>query len=278
MSTLEKVLAQFEKNKQTSGGSGNKVSQEEREKKYFTTVLPKGVRQAEKRIRILPTKDGESPFVEVRFHEILVDGKWLKLYDPAQEGKRSPLNEVLEGLLSTGKKEDKELAKSYRTKLFYIVKVIDRDNEQDGVKFWRFKDSYKGDGVFDKIFPIIQKKKEIWNENTGRDLTLYLTLTKANNGKEYTTVTTIMAEDASPLHTDKKVAEGWVMDELVWSDVYAKRGEDYLDMVAKGETPKWDSNLSKWVSKTTAEETIGNTTVTTSDPQQDDDTDEDLPF
>lgn len=278
MSTLDKVLAQFEKNKQSASGSTNKVSQEDREKKYFTTVLPKGVKQQEKRIRILPTKDGESPFVEVRFHELQVDGKWIKLYDPAQEGKRSPLNEVKQGLEASGKKEDKELAKQYRSKLFYIVKVIDRDNEQDGVKFWRFKHSAKGDGVFDKIFPIIQKKKEIWNEANGRDLTLYQTLTKSNAGKEYTMVTTIMAEDASPLHTDKEVSNAWATDDLVWSDVYSKKGEDYLDMLAKGETPKWDSNLGKWVSSTIAEETIGNFNSTTVDPQADDEEDTDLPF
>ncbi len=42
MSTVESVLAQYEKNKQAAGGSTNKVSQEDRMKKYFTTVLPKG--------------------------------------------------------------------------------------------------------------------------------------------------------------------------------------------------------------------------------------------
>ena len=98
MSTFDAVLAQYEKNKNATSGNANKVSQEDRMKKYFTTVLPKGSKGEERRIRILPTKDGSSPFVEVKFHEVQVDGKWVKLYDPAQEGLRSPLNEVYEAL------------------------------------------------------------------------------------------------------------------------------------------------------------------------------------
>ncbi len=281
MSTLEAILAQYQKNTQAASGSRNNVSQEERMKRYFTTLLPKGSQGEERRIRILPTSDGSSPFVEVYFHEILVDGKWVKLYDPAQEGKRSPLNEVREGLLLMGDDKSKELAKQYRSKKFYIVKVIDRDNEQDGPKFWRFKHNAKKDGIFDKIYPIFQKKGNILDLNTGRDLTLFLTLTKSGNGKDYTSINTIMPEDPSPLHTDESIAQSWMDDNLTWSDVYSKKGEDYLEMVAKGEVPRWDSVTSKWVSNSSSEETItGGTTKQTAivDPQEDDETEEDLPF
>ena len=97
MGTFESVQEQYEKNK--NAASGNRfANQEERVKKYFVTILPQGKTSGEKRIRILPTPDGSSPFVEVYFHELQVDGKWLKLYDPKQEGKRSPLNEVKDSL------------------------------------------------------------------------------------------------------------------------------------------------------------------------------------
>ncbi len=248
MSTFDAVLAQYEKNKNATSGNTNRVSQEDRLKKYFTTVLPKGSKGEERRIRILPTKDGGSPFVEVYFHEVQVDGKWMKIYDPKQEGKRSPLNEVYEGLMMTGVDSDKELARQYRSRKFYIVKVIDRDNEQDGPKFWRFKHNAKGDGVLDKIFPIFRNKGDITDMTKGRDLILSLALTKAGTGKEYTTINSVIPEDAGPLHTDDKVAQGWANDELVWSDVYSKKGEDYLEMVAKGEVPRWDSVSNKWVS------------------------------
>jgi len=287
MSTFDAVLQQYEKNKNTAGGNQNKVSQEERMKKYFTTVLPKGTRSGEKRIRILPTKDGSSPFVEVKFHEIQVDGQWMKLYDPAQEGKRSPLNEVYEALTMTGVESDKELARTYRSRKFYIVKVIDRDNEQDGPKFWRFKHNAKQDGILDKIVPVWRNKGDLTDTQKGRDLILSLTLAKSGNGKEYTIVNSIIPEDAGPLNEDSSVSDSWVNDPLIWSDVYSKKGEDYLELVAKGEVPKWDTTNNGWISSSVSassnEETIGSSKKSTTptpvvDPQEDAEVDEDLPF
>ena len=280
MSTFDAVLAQYEKNKNATSGNNNKMSSEDRMKRYFTTVLPKGSKGEERRIRILPTKDGSSPFVEVKFHEVQVDGKWVKLYDPAQEGKRSPLNEVYEGLMMSGVDSDKELARNYRSRKFYIVKVIDRDHEADGVKFWRFKHNHKGDGVIDKIFPIFRNKGDVTNPENGRDFILSLALTKAGTGKEYTSINSVIPEDAGPLHTDDNVAKTWLEDELTWSDVYSKKSEDYLEMVAKGEIPRWDNETKKWVSNSSNEETIGTQKPSNPvvDPQDDADVDEDLPF
>ena len=278
MATVDSVLAQYEKNKNATSSNTNKISQEDRMKKYFTTVLPKGSKSGERRIRILPTKDGETPFKEGYFHEIQIDGNWTKLYDPAQEGKRSPLNEVKDALYATKVQSDAELARQYRSRKFYIVKVIDRDNEQDGPKFWRFKHNAKGDGIIDKIFPIFQKKGDITDVETGRDLTLFLTLTKSGNGKEYTSINSVMPEDPSPLHTDAATASAWVNEETVWSDVYSKKPEEYLEMVAKGETPRWDSDTKKWVSNSQGEEVFKAPSAPIEDPQEEDDADENLPF
>ena len=281
MSTFDAVLAQYEKNKNAASSNTNKVSQEDRMKKYFTTVLPPKSKGEERRIRILPTKDGSSPFVEVYFHEVQVDGKWIKIYDPKQEGKRSPLNEVYESLMQTGVESDRELARTYRSRKFYIVKVIDRDHEQDGVKFWRFKHNAKGDGVIDKIFPIFRNKGDITNPENGRDLILSLTLTKAGTGKEYTVINSVIPEDAGSLHTDKSTSDEWVNDELTWSDVYSKKGEDYLEIVARGEVPKWSTESNKWVSTSSSDEVIASPKKSSTpivDPQEDDDVDGDLPF
>jgi len=280
MSTFDAVLAQYEKNKNATSGNANRVSQEDRMKKYFVTILPKGSKGEERRIRILPTPDGSSPFKEVYFHEVQVDGKWVKLYDPKQEGKRSPLNEVHEGLMMTGVESDRELARQYRARKFYIVKVIDRDQEQDGPKFWRFKHNAKGDGILDKIFPIFKNKGDVTETQKGRDLIISLTLTKAGTGKEYTSINSVIPEDMGPLHEDENVAKTWLEDELTWSDVYSKKSEDYLEMVAKGEIPRWDNESKKWVSNSSNEETIGTQKVSTPvvDPQDEAEVDEDLPF
>lgn len=279
MGTFESVQEQYEKNKRAASGS-KFTSQEERMKKYFTTVLPKGSPDQEKRIRILPTKDGSSPFIEVKFHEIQVDGKYVKLYDPAQEGKRSPLNEVYQSLMDTGVEADKEIAKGYRSRKFYIVKVIDRDREIDGPKFWRFKHNSKQEGILDKIFPIFRNKGDITDIEKGRDLTLTLTLTKSGTGKEYTTISSIIPEDPSPLSADAEQVKKWVDDTLVWSDVYSKKPEEYLQMVANGETPKWNADAKKWVSNAQGEETIAGSEPegAVEDSQAEQEPDEDLPF
>jgi hypothetical protein len=280
---LDAVLAQYEKNS-TSSSQKQNISQEERLKRYFSTILMKNEKSAQKRIRILPTKDGSSPFVEVWYHEIQVNGQWLKLYDPQKnDNERSPLSEVYNELINTGKKEDKELATQYRSRLFYIVKVIDRDNEQDGVKFWRFKHNYKQEGVLDKILPIWKAKGDLTDSEKGRDLIIELIKTKTPQGKEYTVVQTIMYDDPAPIHTDKGIMEGWILDELTWNDAYSKKPVEYLEAVAVGETPIWSSELKKYVYGEESEISLGggnnkkadNSIV---DPQLNDEPSEELPF
>lgn len=281
MSSIDAILSQYEKNTQPAAG-GNRISSEERLKRYFTTILPKGTQTGQKRIRILPTTDGSSPFQEIAFHEVQVDGKWLKLYDPSQDGEVSPLNEVRQSLLSTGSEDDKILARNYRAKKFYIVKVIDRDNEQDGPKFWRFKHNYKGDGNLDKIIPIIRSKGDITDVVEGRDLILSLAVTKANNGREYTTINSIIQEDKSGLHSDPEVSNGWTNDPQTWRDVYSIKPQEYLQLVASGENPVWDKDSKKFISSMGGEETFGGSAlkpkVEVEDAQSTTKVDDNLPF
>jgi len=280
--SIDAILSQYQKNTQPTT-SGNRVSSEERLKKYFTTILPKGTSSGQKRIRILPASDG-SPFKEVEFHEVQVGGKWLKLYDPSQDGDRSPLNDVRSGLLATGSESDKVLARNYKAKKFYIVKVIDRDNEQDGPKFWRFKHNYKGDGILDKIIPIIRSKGDITDVNEGRDIILSLALLKAPNGKEYTSINSIIQEDKAPLHEDASISAEWVNDPQTWRDVYSVKPINYLEMVASGETPIWSSDQKKFVSQNDEDTNFGSNSVDVSakvpveDPQAKQSEDDDLPF
>ncbi len=281
--SIDAVLAQYEKNSQPSSQRQN-ISQEDRMKKYFSAILQKNEKSAQKRIRILPTKDGSSPFVEVWYHEIQVNGQWVKLYDPDKnDNERSPLTEVYNELIQTGKKEDKDLASQYRARLFYIVKVIDRDHEEDGPKFWRFKHNFKNDGILDKIIPIWRNKGDITDPTKGRDLIIELAKAKTPKGKEYTTVSTIMYDDPSPVHEDTQQAKAWMEDELTWLDVYSKKPVEYLEAIARGETPKWDSDKGGYVyGDSSVEETfIGGGSKKSSsyvDPQAGDEPDGDLPF
>jgi hypothetical protein len=277
--SLDAVLAQYEKASQGGSSNSSKMSQDERMKKYFAAILKDSEKQGQKRLRILPTKDGSSPFKEVWYHEVQVDGKWNKIYDPGKnDNERSPLTEVYEELMSTGKEADKELAKQYKPRKFYIVKVIDRDNEQDGVKFWRFKHNYKNEGILDKIIPIWRAKGDITDPDKGRDIILEMTKAKTPKGATYTVIQTIMYDDPSPVHEDKAIGDSWVKDELSWADVYSKKPVDYLEAIARGETPRWDSDAGKYVYGNSVEETTSMGGAKYTDPQSEDEPDGDLPF
>jgi hypothetical protein len=281
---LDAVLAQYEQSTQSSSSSTSKMSQDERMKKYFAAILKDNEKQAQKRIRILPTTDGTSPFKEVWFHEVQVDGKWQKFYDPGKnDNERSPLNDVYDELMSTGRDSDKELAKQYKARKFYIVKVIDRDNEQDGVKFWRFKHNYKQEGILDKIIPIWKAKGDITDPDKGRDLILELTKAKTPKGAFYTVIQTVMYDDPTPIHEDEDTMATWVGDELTWEDVYSKKPVEYLEAIARGETPKWDSEKGGYVygNNEISEVSIGGSKkqeTKVEDPQVNEDVDDELPF
>ena len=282
--SLDAVLSQYEKS-QSSSNATSKMSSEDRMKKYFAALLKDNEKQGQRTIRILPTTDGSSPFKEVWFHEVQVDGKWQKFYDPAKnDNERSPLNEVYEELMSTGKESDKQLATQYRSRKFYIVKVVDRDNEQDGVKFWRFKHNYKQEGILDKIIPIWKAKGDITDPDNGRDLILELTKAKTPKGATYTVIQTVMYDDPSPISKDTDQMADWVGNEMTWEDVYSKKPVEYLEALARGETPRWDSEKGGYAysNNETSEVSIGGTKSVSitevADPQKNDEVDEDLPF
>jgi hypothetical protein len=189
------------------------------------------------------------------------------------------LNEVHEELMATGKESDKELARQYKSRKFYIVKVIDRDAEEEGVKFWRFKHNYKNEGILDKIIPIWRQKGDITDAEKGRDLIIQLVKQKTPGGKDYTSIQTIMHDDPSILHEGESVMKEWLADELTWQDVYSKKPVEFLEAIARGEEPRWSSETGKYVYGDDALLSMGGgKSPELVDPQAGADPDEDLPF
>tara|TARA_B100000963_G_scaffold184546_1_gene160392 strand:+ start:8953 stop:9843 length:891 start_codon:yes stop_codon:yes gene_type:complete len=249
MTSLDAILSQYEKNTQNTKGS--KISNEDRLKKYFTEKLQKGVKSATRRFRILPGKDGQSPFTEVYFYERQVNGKYEKIYcNKLNDGEDCPLYEAKEALLMEGSKKAKEMAREYTPRKYYVVKGIDRDNEDHGVKFWRFKHKYTGDGVMDKLMPLFKLKGDITDAREGRDIII----TTNRNDKGWSVVSSIMADDVTLLTSDKDKANDWFNNEETFRDVYSKKSQEYLEIVAKNMTPIWDSEQSKYVAEEEKEE------------------------
>jgi len=75
----------------------------------------------------------------------------------------------------------------------------------------------------------------------------------------------------------------WITDELGWEDVYSKKPTEYLESIARGETPRWDSDAGKYIYSNDEESSVsiggGKKTINqVEDPQVNDDVDEELPF
>jgi hypothetical protein len=221
-------------------------------KNYFNTYIKEGVKSATKTIRILPVAKG-SAFVEMYGHKMQVDGEWKTFACLKHEREEAcPFCEAREALLSTGKDSDKELAKKYNAKLMYVVKVIDRDHPEEGVKFWRFNHDYRKEGIYDKIIGVVNAiKKDITNAETGRDLVLTIN----RNQNNVPVVSAVASLDPSPLSEDATFAAEWLADARTWEDVYSVRTYDYLEIIVKGGTPVWDKEKKGFVDKASLTET-----------------------
>lgn len=288
MSKYEEILKKYEESaNNTSTGSGRKFDL----KNYFNTFLKEGVKQGTEKIRILPGKEGAPFYTEIMTHSAKIDGK-KKVFACLKHlnDEDCPFCEARAELLATGTDGDKELAKTYGARKMYIIRVIDRNAEEEGVKFWRFNHDYSKKGTFDKIIGIINTlKTDIDDPNTGRDLTI--NLGRDHNG--YVVITSIVHNDPTPLTKDKTKGREWLADERTWRDVYSVKNYQYLEIVVKGGVPMYDKVGEKWIDKaavskdndTSADElnnelTMGNqkSQPTTPVTQTVDTDDDDLPF
>ena len=299
-SALDAMLEQYEK---SNSPKYDKKSEKVYDlKNYFNTYIKEGVKSAVKEIRILPSKNGSSPFVEVHGHKVQVDGEW-KTFACLRHEKNEPCPfcEAREALLATGNEADKELAKKYTAKKMYVVKVIDRASEDEGVKFWRFNHDYRKEGIFDKIHGVLTSLKtnrDVTNPESGRDLAL--TINRNQNGVPV--VSAVVALDSTPLSEDSEKSKVWLSDERTWEDVYSVKSYDYLEIIVKGGLPIWDKEEKKYIDKASLkadnndssleqELTMGvenvkanvkaadtKPTKTVSKPAQTDDEEDDLPF
>lgn len=253
--TLSAMLKQYETNANSSTKNNN--VKEYDLKNYFTTFLPDKVKSATKRIRVLPTKDGSSPFVEIFGHKAQIDGDWKTFICLKHEKNEDcPFCEANDELRATGKETDKELAKKYNARRMYVAKVIDRDNESDGVKFWRFNHDYRKEGALDKIYGVIQAiaqtaAKDFTDEKTGRDLLVMIVRDAQNRPK----VNSIAQIDPSPLSDNAELAKEWLSDDRTWEDVYSIKPYEYLEIIVKGGTPMWDKEAKKFIDKAAVSDT-----------------------
>ena len=240
-------------------------------KNYLSARLLPGEATKTLTIRLLPfSPSGGSPFQKVTIHTVKVNKElsasgWKTFICPIHNGfdDKCPFCDVYNGAKErriaavdeVQKKSYGEIEFLNRPKTAWIVRCIERGHEDDGVKFWLFNDSKKGDGVYDKIVNIYNQRKEaaekkgrtsnIFDLNDGKDL--IITLTKDTLNK--TVIKIVDDDEKSPLTTDFDLGMKWVNDEKQWTDVYTVKTYDYMKIVAQGGVPAYDKEKKCFVDK-----------------------------
>lgn len=244
------------------------------EKHYLNTRLSKTESSREIVIRLLPFSETElSPFKKIHVHSIRVmnekgELQWKKFMCPIgmEKSDKCPMcetekeawklmNETTDD--EAKKTKYKERALAMKSKDYWLVRCIDRANEEDGVKFWRFPDARNGDGIWDKIYALFNTKQKrgvnIFDLYEGKDLIITVTKQTDSAGKEKLVYQIQDDEEKKPLSPDETTMEKWVYDPMKWDDVYSVKDYEYLSIVVAGDYPVWNKELGKWIGRKDAE-------------------------
>lgn len=265
--SAEEVLSQRE----SEAASKTKPTTKFDAKNYLNTRLSDGEASKTLTIRLLPfSKEGGTPFFKVHMHQVRVNKEvsssgWKTFPCPIKNGlgKECPFCETSEearktrfaSVIEQEKEKLFEVETQNRSREFWIVRCIERGHEDDGVKFWLFPSSKKGDGVYDKIMNIFAqrfKKAEaqgrhnnIFDLNEGKDL--LITVSKDSNGKTVYNITD--DDEKSPLSTNVEQAIAWVNDAKKWNEVYTIKPYEYMEIIIRGGVPYYDRDSGKYVEK-----------------------------
>lgn len=260
-------------------------------KDYLDTRLKAGETVRKVKIRVLPVSaTSENFLVELKTHSLKVDKKIAESgfksficlndekvpnYDKNTKcplcSKAYELFKKAKELKQEGKTKEAEpiynRAKQLMNKTTYILRVIDRAKEEEGVKFWRFNMNLRGDGILDKLRNIYYNKKDdyrdsgrgddynIFDLQNGRDIILTISRQLDGFGNELPApaINVDVSDFESPLTKDEEQFERWVNDPKKWHDAYATRTSDYLSIIADGEVPVRNSD-GVWVAETIRDE------------------------
>lgn len=212
-----------------------KVSQDEFFKQYFALYLPDGVEKGHKILRILPDKDGGLvPFKIVHVHDRKNDkgtfDKYLCLHE--NFGEDCPFCQARQTLYANG---ENNLAKEFFPRKLFVAKVIDRENEEDGVKFWRFTKT-----IFEQLTTIVEAKSyDLSDIENGIDIRINL----KKEGKK-TVVSGIVDLAPSKLSEDEDKVKEWLAFDKEWQDVYKKYDYNFLKIIVEGGIPVYSKEAN----------------------------------
>ena len=147
-----------------------------------------------------------------------------------------------------------------RVKEMWIVRCIERDHEEDGVKFWLFNASKDGKGVYDQIMGLFKIRREaaarkgneynIFDVKNGLDLIINISRNTSNK----TSIQVFDSGIPSPLSEDENLLTTWLEDNKKWYEVYTVKPYEFMEIIAEGGVPVFNKELNKYVDRDKANE------------------------
>lgn len=196
----------------------------------------------EHKIRCLQWKespDGQ-PFIERWFYYL---GENAGILTPHQFGKPDPINDLIRKLYSSGKQEDRGLAKKLQPKMRCYTPVIVRGEEDKGVQVWAF-----GKLVYQRMlgFFLDEDVGDILSPLEGFDLKVSIT---KQPGKQFNDTVVDPARRPTKLHENSKQIETWLNAIPNLDDMYRLKTTQEIETV-----------LNNWLSGGTEDTTLPPTT------------------
>lgn len=253
-------------------------------KNYLDTKLADGQKERTITVRILPVSNEDGNFrIAVKTHNLKVSRRiahsgfksFLCLDDPQvpnyNPSVRCPICEKAQYYFDEAKKcreTDKDKSKklfmkgcSLKNKVTYIVRVIERGKENEGVKFWRFNENTQGKGIYDALIALYKQRKNemteegienynIFDLDNGRDIVLTLTRTERSDGQEGVAIQVNDKSINKPLTNDIELGNTWINDVKKWYNAYTVKSPEYLAIIADDMIPYFDRTQEKLVPKT----------------------------
>lgn len=150
---------------------------------------------------------------------------------------------------------------SLKSKTTYIVRVIERGKENEGVKFWRFNENTQGKGIYDSLIALYKQRKNdmaeegienynIFDLDEGRDIVLNLKRTVRSDGQEGVAIQITDKSINKPLTNDIEQGNAWINDVKRWYNAYTVKSHDYLAIIAEDKIPYVDKTTGIMTAKT----------------------------
>ena len=236
---------------------------DELKKHYFKAYLSKEEKEKKMVIRILPwSATDNNVYKSLKAHFVKVkkengEKEWKTLICPKNEDPNAncPFCELAarakKAMFETQdvaqREKYKQILKMNEAKPHIIMRIVDRGDEANGVKFWIFKDGYKS--PYEQIYNLRQGKMDdnvdILDPYTGKDLRLILT--KDDNDKKVLTVTDV--DGRSPIFPTEEEMIKWVNDTTDYRQLFPVKSFDVLKVYAEGGYPVYSKELGKYVDK-----------------------------